>query len=284
MPAPNCASLRLLTNIPDFPRQWSSAAGTKGTAQIVSNVWDFLKNSPNCDAILINCDPSLTFKLAALFSLIASRRKPIIALDLVLRRPITTTSKLARPLKKQLLKGVSHFVHYFRQWDGYEKYFGIAANRSSYVPFKTDIRGRFPYAPDPNGEYVLCFGRSERDFDTFIRAMRNLPFPGAIPKPNVSLLKQHSSRLTFPLSQLPPNITVLENEDTVNGALRMIARARLIALPLVAGRISASGIGTYLTAMLWGSASSSRKGQEVRMCCRTRRSLSLLKIRKPSQR
>src|SRR5258708_36703242 len=92
-------------------------------------------------------DPSLTFKLAALFSLIASRRKPIIALDLVLRRPITTTSKLARPLKKQLLKGVSHFVHYFRQWDGYEKYFGIAANRSSYVPFKTDIRERFPIAP-----------------------------------------------------------------------------------------------------------------------------------------
>jgi len=32
----------------------------------------------------------------------------------------------------------------------------------------------------------------------------------------------------------------------------MIARARVVALPLVAGRISASGIGTYLTAMLLG--------------------------------
>jgi glycosyltransferase involved in cell wall biosynthesis len=147
---------------------------------------------------------------------------------------------------------VDHFIHYFRDWAGYEKYFGIGRDRNSYVPFKTDIRGRFPYIANPDGEYVLCFGRSERDFDTFIKAMTTLPYPAVIPNPNFSLLSQHSSRFTVSLSSLPANVTIIENQESIEGALEMVAKAHVVALPLVGNRISASGIGTYLTAMLLG--------------------------------
>ncbi|HTV57384.1 MAG TPA: glycosyltransferase [Verrucomicrobiae bacterium] len=155
-------------------------------------------------------------------------------------------------MKKALLKNVNLFIHYFRQLDGYQKYFGIGEARSAYVPFKSDIRGAFSYTPDPEGEYVLCFGRSERDYDTFFRAMSTLPYPGAIPAPNLGLLAQHSSRFTIPLSQLPSNIRVLENDESIQRAIEIISKARVVALPIVSGRISASGIGTYLTAMLLG--------------------------------
>jgi glycosyltransferase involved in cell wall biosynthesis len=245
-------NVRLLTNIEDFPKKWRSASGVEGTAQVLSTAWAFVRNSPRCDGILINCNPALTLQLAAIFVFLPFRRKPIIALDLVLRRPVTQTSKLTRRLKKFLLGRVDQFIHYFRDWAGYEKYFGIGNDRNSYVPFKTDLRGRFPYSVNPNGEYVLCFGRSERDFDTFIKAMAELPYPGVIPDPNYSLLNQHSSRFTVPLSDLPANVTIIENRDNMEAALEMIAKAHVVALPLVANRISASGIGTYLTAMLLG--------------------------------
>ena len=224
----------------------------EGSTQILSTVWEFVRNVANCDAILINCNPALTLQLGALFFFLRFRRKPIIALDLVLRRPVTKPSKLTSRLKKLLLRRVDHFIHYFRDWSGYEKYFGIGQDRSSYVPFKTDVGGTFAYKTSSDGEYVLCFGRSERDFDTFIKAMSILPYPGVIPDPNFSLLSQHSSRFTVPLSSLPGNVTIIQNQDDTEGALSMIGKARVVALPLVANRISASGIGTYLTAMRLG--------------------------------
>jgi glycosyltransferase involved in cell wall biosynthesis len=248
----DAATLRIVTNIDDFPREWITTSGIRGITQAFSTPWQLFVSSTGCDAILINCDPGLTYKLSALFLLFPLRRKPIIALDLVLRRPISPGSRLTRPLKKLLLSNVGHFIHYFRQLDGYQKYFGIGGDRSSYVRFKSDIRGRYSYAPDPNGDYVLCFGRSERDYDTFFKAMVSLPYLGAIPNPNLLLLAQHSSRLTIPLPQLPPNIRVLENDDSVARAVEIISKARVVALPIVSGRISASGIGTYLTAMLLG--------------------------------
>jgi len=249
---PHAEPVRILCNIGDFPKEWVSASGTPGTTRVLSTPGQFLSSAPACDAILINCDPGLTYKLAALFSLFPWRRKPIIALDLVLRRPISQGSRFTRPFKKFLLGSVDHFIHYFRDLDGYQKYFGIGKSRSSYVPFKSNIQGHHSSTTDSDGDYVLCFGRSERDYDTFFEAMSTLPYPGAIPAPNFPLLSRHSSRFTLPLSKLPHNIRILENDDSVPGALEIISKARVVTLPIVAGRISASGVGTYLAAMHLG--------------------------------
>lgn len=245
--------MRILTNIIDFPKEWSAPpSGIQGTAEVLSNASDFVAKARTCDAILINCDPALTYKLGLLFLLLPGRRKPIIALDLVLRKPTTLGAKFTRAFKKVLLKRVHHFIHYFRQLDGYDRYFGIGSDRSSYVPFKVNLRPSQISGSYSDGDYVLCFGRSERDYDTFFAAMATLPYPGAVPAPDFELLRQNSSRFTLPLAKLPPNVRVLENEDTPDRALEIIANARIVALPIVSGRISASGIGTYLTAMVLG--------------------------------
>jgi len=173
-------------------------------------------------------------------------------LDLVLRRPTTFVSKLTRPLKKFLLRRPEHFIHYFRDLEGYVNFFGIGPSRSSYVPFKSGILGRYPFTPRPDGDYVLCFGWSERDYDSFVNAMTALPYPGAIPQPNFTQLKQNGSRFTVPLANLPKNIHVLENDGSISRAVEIISNARVVALPIKAQRISSSGISTYLMAMVLG--------------------------------
>ena len=223
-----------------------------GTAMRLQTAWEFLRHSREADVILLDCDPSLTLRLQALYLAFWFLRKPIVALDIVLRPPRTWKSKLIRPVKKFLLSRVDHYIHYFKDLDGYWKYYGIGLGRSSYVAFKSNIKGRLDYTADSDGDYVLCFGRSERDYDTFIKAIASLPLPAAIPVPNFKGLGDHDSRFSTPLSALPTNLLLLQDDGSQASSLGILGKARIVALPIVAGRISPSGIGTYLTAMLLG--------------------------------
>jgi glycosyltransferase involved in cell wall biosynthesis len=244
--------MRILTNMKSFPEKWQSSGGIVASAETACTAWEFVSRAPHFDVILIDCDPWLTLKLCALFIPFWFRRKPVVAVDLVLRPPSTWMSKVSRIFKKLLFLRVDHFIHYFRQLDNYEKYFGIGPDRSSYVPFKSNIKGRFAYSPSCEGEYVLCFGRSERDFDTFIRAVAKLPYPAAIPRPNFSLLRAHGAKFTIPLEQLPSNLQFLEDDGSPENSIRIIRNAKLVVLSMIPDRSCASGISTYLTAMVLG--------------------------------
>lgn len=244
--------MRILTNMKSFPERWQSSGGVSASAESACTAWEFVARAPGFDVILIDCDPWLTLKLCALFIPFWFRRKPIVAVDLVLRPPTTWMSRVASIFKKQLFLRVNHFIHYFRQLDNYEKYFGIGSDRSSYVPFKSNIKGRFAYTPNYDGEYVLCFGRSERDFDTFIRAVDKLPYPAAIPRPDFSLLRAHGAKFTIPLSELPPNLQFLEDDGSLENSIQIIGNAKLVVLSMIPDRSCASGISTYLTAMVLG--------------------------------
>lgn len=244
--------MRILTNINSFPEKWQSTGGIVATAETAGAAWEFVSRAPGFDVILIDCDPWLTLKLCALFIPFWFRRKPIVAVDLVLRPPTTWLSRVSRIFKRLLFLRVDHFIHYFRQLDNYDKYFGIGPNRSSYVPFKSNIKGRYAYTPNFDGEYVLCFGRSERDFDTFIGAMARLPYPAAIPRPDFSLLGAHGAKFTIPISKLPPNLQFLEDDGSPEDSIRIIGNAKLVVLSMIPNRSCASGISTYLTAMVLG--------------------------------
>jgi glycosyltransferase involved in cell wall biosynthesis len=244
--------MRILTNLRTFPEPWHSSGGIIAKPRTATSVWDFVVHAPEYDVFLIDCEPLLTLELCALSILFWFRRKPIIAVDLILRRPTTWESKLARIFKMLLFLRVDHFVHYFRQLDSYQKYYRIGPDRSSYVPFKSNLKGRFTCTADCHGEYVLCFGQSERDFDTFIKAMATLPFPAAIPRPNFDLLKEHGSKFTTSLNELPANIRLLDDDGSLKASIRIIGDANLVALPILPNRISASGIGIAFMAMSLG--------------------------------
>jgi glycosyltransferase involved in cell wall biosynthesis len=246
--------MRILTNFPRFPEKWRSSSGLTGDAErLQGSTWQFFRASKRADLVLINCDLRLAMKLAALYLIFPWRRRPIQMHDVILRRPVTLKARLAVIPKRFLISRLDHMTIHFRDLSGYRRFFGVRPERISYLPFKPNIRDRYRYKVGAEGEYVLCFGRSERDYDTFFRAMELLPdVPAAIPPPNFASFRKHGARFTYGIDRLPPNVGIVPDEGTEESMIRILENARLIALPLIAGRIGPSGVGLYLTAMLMG--------------------------------
>src|SRR5580700_486627 len=198
--------MRIVTNFERFETTWT-ACGEGGEAVMARTFAEFSRALPGCDLILINGDLGLTLRFCAYFLMFPWKRRPIVVVDLVLRRPRTFQGRLKALVRRLLLGRVDHFIHYFRDLDGYASCYGITPERSSFVAFKPNLRYRYePRLDLPPGEYVLCFGRSQRDYDTFFDAMEGLPFPAAIPAPDFPALREHDSRFTRPLDQLPANV------------------------------------------------------------------------------
>jgi glycosyltransferase involved in cell wall biosynthesis len=243
---------RIVTNFERFEPTWTCGAET-GEAVQARTFDEFLREFPRCDLILINGDIAVTLRLCAHFLMFPWKRKPIVAVDLVLRRPRTFQARAAAVVKRLLLSRVDHFIHYFKNLDGYSSCYGITRGRSSFVPFKPNLRYRYkPRADLPEGEYVLCLGRSQRDYDTFFEAMEGLPFPGAIPAPDFAALREHDSRFTWPLDRLPANVRVLDDDGSQQNMIRAIEGAKIVALPVLRSTLAASGISVYLNAMFLG--------------------------------
>ncbi len=244
----------ILTNFQRFPQSWQTSSGKTGQALMLpSSAWEFFRHSKQADLIIINCDVALAMKLAALYLLVPFVRRPILGHDIVLRKPLTAKTRWMLPLKRFLLSRIDHFSLHFRILDGYQKHFGIQPSRVSYLPSKPNIRYRHEYQVSPDGEYILCFGRSERDYDTFFQAMEQLPeLPAVIPPPNFPAFKRHAARFSRDVKHLPPNVRIVDDDGSVPSLIRIIEKARLVVLPIVASRIAPSGIGTYLNAMLMG--------------------------------
>jgi glycosyltransferase involved in cell wall biosynthesis len=242
--------VNLLTNFERMPEHW--AAGPFSGKAIYGQAYeDFRRLAPSCDFVLVNGDILLLLKLCLYFWIHPSRRKPIVAVDLVLRRPRTWKQKLLHWPKRLLLDRVDHFIHYFQDLAGYTKYFAITPDRSSFVPFKPNLRYRYePVEPAPEGDYVLCFGRSQRDYDTFFQTMSALPYPAAIPRPDFAGLREHDSRFTWRLADLPPNIQVLDDDGSQDSMIRIAEKAKIVALPILPSTLAASGISVYLNVML----------------------------------
>src|SRR5205823_11373466 len=137
-----------------------------------------------------------TLKLCAMFMLVPILRRPLIAVDVVLRKPESARKWLSALIMRWLLRRVDYFVHHFRDLGGYQRYFGIGPERSTYIAFKPNLRYRVETQPNSDGDYVLCIGQSMRDYETFFDAIARLPYPAVIPEPDFEELRMHSSRFT----------------------------------------------------------------------------------------
>lgn len=243
----------ILTNFLRFPAKWTTSSGVSGEALMLKKPWDFLKHSRRADLVIINCDVELTLWLSAYYLLFPWLRRPIMAHDIVLRKPMTFRARMISIVKRFLLSYVDHYSLHFTNLDGYQKHWGIGPSRASYLPSKPNIRYRYEYKVSPEGEYILCFGRSERDYDSFFLAMEQLPeLPAVIPPPHIAQLRRHATRFSRSLDELPKNVRVVEDDGSVESLIGIIEKAKLVILPIVASRIAPSGIGTYLNAMLMG--------------------------------
>jgi glycosyltransferase involved in cell wall biosynthesis len=240
----------ILTNFERFPDHWTAKNGQSGRGEMAKTAGEFMKRARHADLLMINCDIVLTMRVCAMFLARPWLRKPIIAVDVVLRKPKTFRGRMSVRLKKLLLRRVDLFIHYFQDTTGYERYYGIGGDRSLFVPFKANLRYRMEVGTRSDGRYILCLGRSMRDYDTFFAAVGRLPCPVAIPSPDFAQLDIHESRFTTPVNELPANVEVLADDGSEESMLQMMQEARLIVLPILRTSICASGVSTYLNAML----------------------------------
>ena len=241
----------ILTNFARFPLRWRAADGTAGESRIFASADEFLNAAgQQPEAILLtNCDPALTFRLAR--RLWFRKRPALVAVDLVLRRPRSLRGGLLISWKRLLLRRVDHFIHYFSDVRGYEKTFGIGPDRSSFIPFKANLYDRDVQIESWEGEYVLCAGRTLRDYDSFFDAMESLPYPAVISRPNFELMREHGARFSRRLEDLPNNVRVVDDDGSDQAMANLLRGAKMVVVPILRESMAASGCSTCLNAMLF---------------------------------
>jgi len=244
----------IVTNIASFPMHWTATDGTIGRTEYAQSATEFLRFRNEASSVfLVNCASRIVLDLALRQLWPFEQRRPLVALDLVfLRRPQTIAGRLAVVPKRILLRNVDYFLHYFKNLQGLDSLYGIGPDRSGFVDFKANLWNSRVDGARPAGDYVLCFGRSLRDFDTFFDAVQGLDCPGAIADPQSASLREHGSRFTRPLSDLPPNLRILPDDHSERSQAAALHAARIVVVPMLKGRLIAAGISTILNAMIHG--------------------------------
>jgi glycosyltransferase involved in cell wall biosynthesis len=242
---------RIVTNIPGLPG--AAANRSDVTVELAANRSDtFLKQCRRADVVIIDDDFR---KLTEAALLRWTARFTLVSVDLILRPPRSLAARARIAFKRLILSKISLFILYFRDTAGYTKHYGINPARMAYVPFKAnglpDLND-WP-RPNPDGDVVLCAGRTLRDVGTFVAAIREAGCPGVLLQQSDRHLCEHGSRPWE--ADLPPNLTrVIDEADTIESFVAHLNRARILVIPRFKGDIAATGISTYLTAMALGKA------------------------------
>jgi glycosyltransferase involved in cell wall biosynthesis len=210
--------------------------------------WHIFRESSAYDVLLLDDNPPYLARLCLLRWLWPFGCCRLVSVDIMFVRPATWAQRLNAWAWRLLLRRVDHFVHFFKDLDGYRRYFGVGPDRSTFVPFKVNGWAKIPPAEElsSNGEYVLIGGRSLRDLDTFATAMRQVPYPGVLLYYDLRLMRDNGTALP---QGLPANVRAVEDDGSMESWLAHLRRARLVVLALLPGAIRAIGVSACLNAM-----------------------------------
>jgi glycosyltransferase involved in cell wall biosynthesis len=246
-------TLRILSNLPTldtYPAPGLSLQHTRiGERAGVWAAFALFFRSFRQDVILLDGNEAYLWLLCLLRWLWPFSRCRLVCVDIMFVKPITIKQRLASRVMRVLLRRVDHFIHYFKDLDGYERYFGIGPARSSFVPFKVNSWEKVPPADElsSDGDCVFTGGRSLRDIDTFLAAMRQVPYPAVLLYHDLPRMAENGTPLS--LDALPANVRALEDDGTVGSWLEQMRRARIVVLTTLPSSIRAIGVTSYLMAM-----------------------------------
>jgi glycosyltransferase involved in cell wall biosynthesis len=244
--------VRILTNFMNCPDFFDFPPNVR-VEVIRADVWpEVISLLQRADIVVIDCRDVLLYRICTHFLLFPWTRKPLVAVDLVLRKPTGLRRRVAALAKRILLSRVQHYIHYFQDISGYTKHFGISRARSSYVPFKVNIRSVNLTSEDISEDFIFTMGQSLRDYDTFIRAIAELPYPAAIPEFSFDSFEGKDETFRWTRQNVPQQLTILPDSGSSADLVKNLARARLFVVPTQASSLCASGLSTYLDAMYLG--------------------------------
>lgn len=131
-------------------------------------------------------------------------------------------------LAKLAIPGIDYFFCTSSEEEKiYGQRFGIPRSRISFLPLISP-RALFEEPELPRRDYIFSYGKSDRDFDTLVRAASGLSM-------KVYIL----SRNYQPDIPLPENVSILRDPISERELIEWIASSRMVVLPLKDYRVSA---------------------------------------------
>jgi glycosyltransferase involved in cell wall biosynthesis len=239
--------IRIATNF-EIPRA-ATAIDDVCLTSTGEGMLEFARICLRSDVVVLNIDQR-KLMIAALLRRLPFVKFRLVSVDLVLRQPKSFLGRFKAAIKRTLLSGVDRFILYFKDIEGYKRWYAIDADRVVYVPFKVNGYDRLATRPatTPQGEYVLCAGRTLRDIETFVAAMGQCGCPGVLLQQKRELLAAHGTSEW--VNDLPPNVKlVVDESDRLEDYLEFISKARMMVIPRFKNDIAPTGISTYLVAM-----------------------------------
>lgn len=186
-------------------------------------------------------------KLGFLKLIFPFNRCKLVSIDTILSVPESFKDRIIQLARIISFKRVHLFIEYFKNTEGYRKYFRIKSEKLRYVPFKINLYESILNTKVSDRGYVFCGGKTRRDFATLVAAIRDLRYPVKIVCPANADIRKHGSFLNE--NSLPPNIEIIHDVYDYDSFNQYIAASRLVVLPIKKPNISASGISVYLTSM-----------------------------------
>jgi glycosyltransferase involved in cell wall biosynthesis len=136
--------------------------------------------------------------------------------------------RLQIALLKWALPGIDYFCCTSTEEEEiYSRMFGIPRNRIVFLPLVESPK-TFEEPAQPRQDYIFSYGKSDRDFDTLVRAVAPLNIQTDI------LCKNYE-----PQVPLPENVSVIRTFISDREMVQKIAASRMVVLPLKDYRVSA---------------------------------------------
>lgn len=205
-----------------------------------------LRASLGADYLIIRFSLREVLFFCAGLALVPWCRCKIVTIDLFVES-VANGPALMRALVSRVLRRVNRFLVFFRDTSAFETQLHLARAKFGYIPYKVNGYERVLVTEPTDEGYIFCGGRSRRDFATFFAAVEQLGYPVKVitsPEPE---LKQHGSSVSR--LEVPDNVTVIQDQPSLEFFIETVSRARLVVVPIVKGTLTQTGIGVYLIAM-----------------------------------
>ena len=244
--------IRIMSNLPDLGSVESSRVIVAHelmdqVPSLISIIREFYR-ARNFQVVLLNACPKRLFIYCFFRYIYPNCKWILVSLDQNLLIPNSPKDRIIALIKRFLLKKVDLFILYLRDVSGYERYYGVTARRTAYIPFKVNVWDMVgdPREVSSDGDYVLVAGRSLRDLKTFIKAMSRLKFPAVLLHQGEKIMGEHNTIIQF--DQLPMNVTAAYHDGKRESWYDFIRKARIVVIPTLP-TITAAGVSVYLDAM-----------------------------------
>jgi len=251
----------VLTNIP-FDQYTDDSVVFRNYKLSEYGMYAYLKLvlSDDLDCLLISTPSGRVMIANYILKLLLRRGLSIVYYDLILQRPEKLIEKIIARFKGVLLSQADYYYFLHKDISGYLKYYSLIADKARYVPFKANnMRYIDEITAEDNG-YIFSAGISHRDYDLLFSALGELGYEAKVVIP-LSRLGMHNT--IFTQDNVPDNIELLTGDIDQFSWNELLAKSRIVVLPIIKDVLQPAGISVCLEAMAFGKPVVISKGTSV---------------------